>query len=74
MCHKILAFVAVFVALALAILAVALPPANLAFVIIISRFFEVMIPVLAVAALLKYLFCCVKSSNCNEVNRNSGVH
>jgi uncharacterized Tic20 family protein len=58
MCHKILAAVAIVVAVVLAILAVTLSPDKMSFVILISRFFEVMIPVLAVAALLKYLCCC----------------
>ena len=58
MCHKILAILAVIVAVLLAIFAVALPPQNLQIVILISRFFEVMIPVLGVAALLKYLWTC----------------
>ena len=58
MCHKMLAIIISFIAIVMAILAVALPPANLSTVIIISRFFEVMIPVLAVGALFKYLFSC----------------
>ncbi len=58
MWNKILAAVTVIIALILAILAVSLSPDQLKFVIIISRFFEVMIPVLAVGALMRYLTYC----------------
>lgn len=50
-----------FLALLLGVLAVSMPMDWLGFVMMFSRFFEVMIPVLAVGALLKYLWCCNKS-------------
>ncbi|MBI5447738.1 MAG: hypothetical protein HY939_03300 [Gammaproteobacteria bacterium] len=54
------AFTAVIVVIAL-IMAIAvnlLPPEKLAVLVPVSRFFEVMIPILGVGALLKYLCCC----------------
>lgn len=47
-------------AVLLGILAVSMPMDWLGPVMFFSRFFEVMIPVLAVGALLKYLWCCPK--------------
>lgn len=60
MIHTIIAAVSIAVALILGFLAVFLPPENIHFVILISRFFEVMIPILAVGALIKYLCSCYK--------------
>jgi hypothetical protein len=62
MCNKILAWVFSVLAIILAILAVSLPAEKLMPIINISRFFEVMIPVLAVGALVKYIWtwCCEK--------------
>lgn len=56
MCKKF-THVLVLFAVILAILAVALPPKHIAAIIVIENFFEVMIPILAVGALLKYLHC-----------------
>lgn len=56
MCQKVLAIVFFVIALLLAILATVLPQDKLASVIYISRFFDVMLPILAVGALIKYLW------------------
>lgn len=63
MCSKVLTWVFSIIAVLLAIFAVALPAEKLSYVIVISRFFEVMIPVLAVGALFKYL---CKGDHCHE--------
>lgn len=65
MCNIMLAAVAIGVAVILAFLAVVLPPEKINFLLVISRFFEVMLPILGVGALIKYLLkdCCPKS-NC----------
>ncbi len=55
MCGKIYTWVAVIIAVVLAILAVLLPVERLHDFILIMRFFETMIPVLGVAALIKYI-------------------
>ena len=55
MCHKIFALVFIIIAVALAISASILSHDHLVNIIYVSRFFDVMIPVLAVGALIKYL-------------------
>jgi len=50
----------VLIAIILAILSVTFNREALTIVVVTSRFFEVMIPVLAVGALLKWIFCCGK--------------
>lgn len=55
MCGKILVIVFVLIALILAVLGVTLPPERIDFVVGISKFFDIMLPVLAVGALLKFL-------------------
>lgn len=48
----------VIIAVAMAVLVTVLPPEKVGYLVPVSRFFEVMIPVLGVGALLKYLCCC----------------
>lgn len=54
-CNKGLVIGTVIVAVILGIMAVTWPQSRLSDIIYISRFFDVMLPVLAVGALLKYL-------------------
>jgi len=59
-CCKVLIGVIILIALVLALTISFVNPANqkaLSYVIFASRFFDVMIPILAVGALLKYLLC-----------------
>jgi len=67
MCNKILAAATVLIGLLLGILAMSLPVQHLKPIIEISRFFEVMIPVLAVGALLRYLTHCPYAHTMNTV-------
>src|SRR6056297_2837641 len=67
MCNKLLAAATVLIALILAILAIALPSAQVRPIIEISRFFEVMIPVLAVGALLRYVAHCPHAYMMNTI-------
>lgn len=67
MWNRILGTVTVIIALILAIMAVSLSPDKLKFVIMVSRFFEVMIPVLAVGALMRYLTYCPHMPTWNTV-------
>lgn len=55
MTHKAFTIIAVILAVVLAILGSVLPPAYIQNVMLITNFFDIMIPVLAAAALLKYL-------------------
>ncbi len=70
-CHrKFFGTLIILIAVILGALSVTLNPKALTAVVIISRFFEVMIPFLGVMALLKFLFChndaksCCKDGNC----------
>ncbi len=63
MMNTILSACFIFIAVLLGIFAVTLSPVHFSIVIIVSRFFEVMIPVFAVGALLKFLIGCSKSSS-----------
>jgi len=56
MCNTVFKIIVIAIALILAVLATFWPQARLADIIIISRFFDVMLPVLAVGALVKYLW------------------
>ncbi len=64
--HKIFSIVMLLLAVILAVLALSLPAEHLANIAVIIRFFQVMLPVLAVAALIKYLFKC--NSHCHTEN------
>ena len=57
-CGKIFSTVILVIALAMAIAVNVMAPEKLGYLVPVSRFFEVMIPVLGVGALLKYLFSC----------------
>ena len=57
MCHRVIAAVVIVVALTLAIVVSVMPEKGLTFIMFASRFFDVMLPALAVGALLKYLLC-----------------
>lgn len=71
MCGKLFTAVVVIVAVILAALASLLPPEHLDYVIGISRFFDIMLPVLAVGGLIKYLMCGSKSC-CPGCGKSAG--
>ncbi len=60
---RMFAVIFVIIALLLAITATVLPQDRLATIIYITRFFDIMLPVLAVGALIKYLFCWTHNKN-----------
>ncbi len=60
--YKILAIVITVIAVILAIIVSFFHQQGLGYIIFVSRFFDVMLPVLAVGALLKYLFGCCPHS------------
>ncbi|MDF3055646.1 MAG: hypothetical protein K0Q74_1553 [Gammaproteobacteria bacterium] len=66
MCRKIFAGFFFILALVMGLLVSILPQDQLANLFYVSRFIEVMIPILGVGALLKYLFFCSKSSDSNK--------
>lgn len=76
MCGKIFTIVIVLIAVIMALLAIFLPPQHIEYLIVVSKFFDVMLPILAVGALLKYLCRCpayaVNCSYCNKDEQASG--
>lgn len=58
MISKLWTFVIIVFALVIAILAVSLSQQSMRPIFVITTFFDVMIPILAVGALVKYLACC----------------
>jgi len=64
MLRKLFCFLIVLVAIVLAILGITLPRTALQPIIVITNFFDIMIPILAVGALINYLWhghsCCQK--------------
>jgi hypothetical protein len=63
-CNQIFKYFFVSLSLLVAILVSILPKEQLIYLINITRFFEVMIPILAVGALFKYL--CYSDSCCDK--------
>jgi hypothetical protein len=70
MCNRITAAIVIILALAMAITVSVWPQQSLAFVVFVSRFFDVMLPILAVGALFKYLLCgtchCHQDTTCKK--------
>lgn len=66
MCKKFFTYFFAGLALLVAILATVLPQDKIVYLINITRFFEVMIPILAVGALLKYVCCGVDDASCDK--------
>lgn len=64
MCGKILAGFFILVAIAMAVTATVIKPDYVDYVIAVSRFFDIMLPVLAVGALIKYICTC--KSHCDK--------
>ena len=64
-CGQLFKYGILGIALLVAILATILPPAQLQVLSFVSRFFEIMIPFLAVGALVKYL-CGCDTSRCDQ--------
>lgn len=64
MLRKLLGFIIVLLAIVLAVLGITLPREHLQWIIIITNFFDIMIPILAVGALINYIWhsnsCCCK--------------
>lgn len=64
MWKKTLAIVTILIALALAVVASIWHDVAWDYLFSIGRFFDAMLPVLAVGALIKYIFCCHCSCDC----------
>lgn len=66
MCSRIFTILIILIALAMAILAIVLPAERIDYVVVVSRFFDIMLPVLAVGALVKYLCSCPWKGHCDK--------
>ena len=69
-CCKILIGAIIFIALVAAVAVSAAPQQTMPYLVFVSRFFDVMIPVLGVGALLKYLLC-HHSCHCGDKKEDS---
>ncbi len=65
MCGKIFTIIILLIAIVMAVLGSALTPEHIDYVIIVSKFFDIMLPILAVGALIKYLWKCPRCCNCS---------
>lgn len=74
MCGKIITILLVIVAVVLALAANLLPSDKVEYVIVVSRFFDIMLPVLGVAALLKYLCSCPMKKGCCNATEDKHIH
>lgn len=72
-CNKIWAIIIIAIAVILAILATVWPQDRLTDIIYVTRFFDVMLPVLAVGALVKYLAKC-GSCSCSSSSSCGGKY
>jgi ABC-type dipeptide/oligopeptide/nickel transport system permease component len=73
MWKKVLAVVVTIIAVILAVIVSFWHEKGLDYIIFISRFFDVMLPILAVGALLKYVFChchCCSGCNCQKKDKD----
>ncbi|MFT3742239.1 MAG: hypothetical protein QM752_06185 [Gammaproteobacteria bacterium] len=70
MCYKVYAIIVVVIAAIIALAVSALPQEKLMGLYYVSRFVEVMIPILGVGALIKYLFSCCR---CNRADRTNQI-
>lgn len=74
MCNKIYGTVVLLIALVLAVIVLNVSIDNIDSVMKVMKFFDVMIPVLAVGALVKYIFCggkkCCKGK-CGTENKSA---
>jgi len=67
MCGKIAAIIIIVLALASAVVVTFWQQKGFTLVVYVSRFFDVMLPILAVGALMKYLVCgSGKGCNCSS--------
>ena len=64
MCNKIYGSIVVLAAIVLAVVVANVSIDNIDNIMKVMKFFDVMIPVLAVGALIKYVFCGHKKCKC----------
>jgi len=62
MCRQLFIWIVFIFAIAIAISGIMLPSSHLKTIIIVTNFFDIMLPILAVGALVNYMWksCCCK--------------
>lgn len=65
MCRKFFPAVVIIIAVIMAIAASLARPDSVDYIVMISRFFDIMLPILAVGALIKYLCCPRAHKSCH---------
>jgi hypothetical protein len=70
-CRRFIAAAVIIVALALAIVVTVWKDQAINYIVNVSRFFDVMIPVLGAGALIKYL---ITTHNCHNHDHENGKH
>ncbi|MBU0455324.1 MAG: hypothetical protein ABIH77_05490 [Pseudomonadota bacterium] len=65
MLRKLFGIIMVVIAIASAVLGITLAREHLQWIMLVTNFFEMMVPALVVAALINYLW---KSNNCDDCN------
>lgn len=70
MCKKIFVSLVLVIALGLAVTVSIWPHERMHEIVFVTRFFEVMLPILAVGALIKYLCCWDFSSCCYKKDKS----
>ena len=71
---KVFTMIILGIALLMAVLVTVLKPEHFDYLILISRFFDVMLPILAVGALVKYLTCGSKGHCHTSDNDHTHTH
>jgi hypothetical protein len=69
MCNKIYGSIVVLASIVLAVLVLNVSVDNLDNILKVMKFFDVMIPILAVGALVKYIFCGGKKCKCGTCSK-----
>jgi hypothetical protein len=64
-CGKMWATIVIVIAVLFGLLVLVLPQDRLSDIVYVPRFFDIVLPILAFGALIKYLCCCGKSG-CDE--------
>lgn len=58
MSGKVFSIVIIVIAVVMGVLACVVPVSHVMNILLIAKFFDVMLPILGVGALIKYLSCC----------------
>lgn len=69
MCRRFFPAIIIIIAIIMAFAASIAKPESVDYIVMTSRFFDIMLPVLAVGSLIKYL-CCAREKRCKCACKN----